>query len=141
MDGLPDMSSDEEDAYADRDLEHTVYWGELNKPLDGAHAGGKPSAMAGSTATADNRAGAANGISPAQSPKSPSRRVSFAEDVWVQEIPRIEESSIKDLFYSEADIDDMYQEAEDEVTSQQLSATVPLTTPAGGDGSSLSSTM
>ena len=43
------------------------------------------------------------------------RRVSFSEDVWVQEIPKVDKSMIKDLFYSEADIDDMYQEAEDEV--------------------------
>lgn len=46
------------------------------------------------------------------SPTSSQRRVSFAEDVWVTEIPRVDESDLPTLFYSEADIDDMYQEAE-----------------------------
>ena len=48
------------------------------------------------------------------SPTSSQRRVSFAEDVWVKEIPRVDESDLPTLFYSEADIDGMYQEAEGE---------------------------
>ena len=69
---------------------------------------------------------------------SPNRRVSFAEDVWVKEIPRVDESELSDLFYSEADIDDMYQEAEEEV----LSATIPMTVGSGVNaGSSFNSTV
>ena len=50
--------------------------------------------------------------------------------MWVQEIPKVDKNMIKDLFYSEADIDDMYPEAEDEV----LNATVPMTANGTGGG-------
>ena len=42
------------------------------------------------------------------------RRVSFSENVHVQEIPRTLEENIDDLFYSERDIDQMFKEAEAE---------------------------
>ena len=136
----PFLSSDEEVIRDERDLEKTLYWGEINQPFGGSTSntgtysgsgggGGSSSGRNSSNVTpVSGNSGSGGGISDHDiSPngnESPSgRRVSFAEDVWVQEIPKVEKSMINDLFYSEADIDSMYQEAEDEV----LNATVPLT--------------
>ena len=145
--GLPSLSSDD-DALVNGhlDLESTVYWGELNHPNFGGNgrtysgfsdsgAGNSSNSRTSSNETSisanSGSIGAISdqeGILLSQDNESPrGRRVSFAEDVWVQEIPKVDQSLIKDLFYSEADIDDMYQEAEDEV----LNATVPLTASGG----------
>jgi hypothetical protein len=148
--GVPFMSSDDEMMDDDRDLDKTVYWNEINHPFGGNTPGGFSDSGSGGNSsnsrTSSNgtpisaNSGSGGGISDLESSpqasESPSRRrVSFAEDVWVQEIPKVDKSLIKDLFYSEADIDDMYQEAEDEV----LNATVPLTANGAGNGGELGS--
>ena len=141
------MSSDDEiiEDGDHQDLEKTVYWNELNHPFGPTSPGGlsdSGSGSGGNSRTSSNGTpiSAASGggggqisdqdSSPLGNESPRGRRVSFAEDVWVQEIPKVDKSMIKDLFYSEADIDDMYQEAEDEV----LNATVPMTANGTGSG-------
>ena len=137
----PFLSSDEETTRVERDLEKTLFWGEINQPFGassgatGSYSGtGSSSGRNSSNATpvSGNSGGGISDhdISPNGSSSPSGRRVSFAEDVWVQEIPKVEKSMINDLFYSEADIDNMYQEAEDEV----LNATVPLTANGSSTG-------
>jgi|TARA_B110000208_G_C11604477_1_gene371304 hypothetical protein len=116
---LDDEEEEEEDFEDGRDLEQTVYWDDRGIEHAVQHAGSR-----------QNDEGLA----------SPSpRRVSFAEDVWVKEIPRVDEENLQELFYSEADIDSMYAEAEDEV----LAATIPMvvntanSSAANGGGSIL----
>lgn len=149
---VPLLSSEDEMMDDERDLDKTVYWNELNHPFGGNTPNGFSDNDSGSGGNSNNsrtssnntpisaNSGSGGGISDQESSphrnESPrGRRVSFAEDVWVQEIPKVDQSLIKDLFYSEADIDDMYQEAEDEV----LNATVPMTANGVGNGGELGS--
>lgn len=90
-----------------RDLEQTVYWGDK-----GMNRVGDQHATTHNTGQQHETPPQTPSQQRNPSPTSSQRRVSFAEDVWVTEIPRVDESDLPTLFYSEADIDDMYQEAE-----------------------------
>ena len=113
------MSEDESPDEEQRDLDRTVYWGDKGMSAVTTAASSSPSPRGGLAKGGSNNS-------------SPDRRVSFADDVWVQEIPRVPEENLHELFYSEADIDGMYAEAEDEV----LSATIPMIAAQGGQQSS-----
>ena len=58
---------------------------------------------------------------------------SFCNDVQMKEIPRIDEEDVSALFYSEAEVDAMYEDAEEEVMKEEsLSMTIPGSTVSGG---------